>query len=175
MGYQIYYDGHFTLDRALTDIHRDYLTAFSQTRRMKRDARKAGKLSDPLRVAAGLPVGEQGEYFVGGKGFHGQDDDESVTNHNTAPAGQPSLWCDWEPADDGPGDRIWHNGSEKSHNDIAWLEYLVEHFFKRWGYTLSGEVQWQGEEPDDRGVIYAKDNVIEAVKDVTTNPGPSWA
>jgi hypothetical protein len=32
---------------------------------MKRDAEKASKLADPVREAVGLPIGTEGEYFVG--------------------------------------------------------------------------------------------------------------
>ena len=37
---------------------------------------------------------------------------------------------------------------------------LIEHFFKRWGYTLNGEVEWEGEDSEDRGMIRVVDNVV---------------
>ena len=39
---------------------------------------------------------------------------------------------------------------------------------------LNGQVSWQGEDSADSGVIYVKDNQVEAVENKTTNPGPSW-
>jgi hypothetical protein len=41
-------------------------------------------------------------------------------------------------------------------------QYLVEHFLERWGRTLNGAVEWKGENAYDVGVIYARDNRIEA-------------
>jgi hypothetical protein len=37
---------------------------------------------------------------------------------------------------------------------------MVDNFFKPWGYSLSGEVEWQGEDNNDFGKIMVEDNVI---------------
>jgi hypothetical protein len=58
-------------------------------------------MPDPVRIAAGLPIGEDGDYFVGGGGFAGQDKDASVLSYNNPPKGQPGLWCKWIPGDEG--------------------------------------------------------------------------
>jgi len=91
MGYDTSFTGNFTLDRPLEEIHRKYLQAFSETRRMKRDTLKVILLPDPLRKAVGYPVGIDGEFFVGGLGDFGQQHDHSVTNSNSPPASQPGL------------------------------------------------------------------------------------
>jgi hypothetical protein len=42
----------------------------------------------------------------------------------------------------------------------------------------SGKIKlhdWQGEDSDDRGVIYANSGQIESVEDAIDNSGPSWA
>ena len=159
MGYTTDFHGEFKLDRPLDPNHKTYLEKFSETRRMLRDAMKASKLADPVREAVNLPIGEDAGYFVGGRGFAGQDNDESVKNHNGNPANQPSLWCGWIPNEDGTA--IEWNGVEKFYEYIDWIKYIIENFLKRWGYTLNGEVEWEGEDRDDFGKIVITDNTVK--------------
>jgi uncharacterized protein (TIGR02996 family) len=140
--------------------HAAYLTAFNETRRMKRDPAKAALLPDPVRLAVGLSVGEDGAYFVGGRGFHGQDDDESILDHNSPPGDQPGLWCQWRPSEDGTA-IVW-DGGEKFYDYVEWLEYLILHFLNPWAYVLNGKVRWQGEVNEDRGVITVINNRVLA-------------
>lgn len=196
MGYTTDFYGEFRLDRPLTPEHKAYLEAFAGTRRMKRDAAKASLLPDPVREAAGLPIGEDGAYFVGSGGYRGQDRDDSIVDYNTPPLQptydkyrpdfqaylaaeqqaiadgvcQPGLWCQWLPNEDGTAIK-WDEG-EKFYYYVEWLEYLIRHFLAPWGYTLNGEVSWQGEESEDRGVIYVKDNVVRDVQDEIVNRNP---
>lgn len=175
MGYTTDFEGRFSLNRQLTPEHAAYLTAFSQTRRMKRDEHKASKLPDPVRLAVGLPIGKEGSYFVGGSGSMGQGSDESILDYNEAPCNpdcserfregyvwsfgaQPGLWCQWVPSEDGMG--IEWDGVEKFYNYTEWLIYLIEHFLKPWGYVLNGQVTWQGEDLSDRGTIVVVDNAV---------------
>lgn len=173
MGYTTYFNGELSITPALSPEQVAYLQKFSTTRRMKRDATKAEKLKDDLRMAVGLPIGVEGGYFVGAGGFAGQGIDGSVIEYNSPPSGQPGLWCQWTVSDDGE-QLMWDEG-EKFYCYDAWLVYLVEHFFKPWGCELEGEIIWDGENSDDKGVIYAKGFQVEAISDVITNPGPSWA
>lgn len=124
---------------------------------MKRDAKLTAELDDVVRLAAGLPVGEEGEYFVGSLANYGQDRTPDVVDYNQPPAEQPGLWCQWIPID--PHSLAWDEG-EKFYEYVHWLEYLIEHFMKRWGYVLNGEVEWEGESRDDRGRIIVTDNRI---------------
>lgn len=139
--------------------HAAYLKKFSETRRMQRYSKKVKEMPDPIREAAGLPLGPEAAYFVGGKGFMGQGEDESILDYNKPPRGQPGLWCQWVPSKDGTA--ILWNGMEKFYYYIEWMEYLIKHFLKPWGYVLNGEVTWQGEEFEDSGVIRIKDNRIK--------------
>lgn len=179
MGYDSSFTGHFDLDKKLTNEHAEYLQMFAKTRRMKRNAVLTEKRPDPVRIAAGLPVGIDGGYFVGEGGSMGQgtcwgDRKEmyDLLEYNTPPDGQPSLWCQWVPTEDGQG--IEWDGGEKFYAYVEWLEYLVEHFLEPWGYKLTGEIAWQGEESADQGIIYAKDNEIEAHNSTISTPLPSW-
>ena len=194
MGYSTVFSGQFSVTPTLKPEHAAYLRRFSETRRMKRDAALAEKLPDPLRLAVGLPIGDEGAYFVGAVSLHGEATDASVLDSNQAPGlpsygkpldfaewshqkeaaieagAQPGLWCQWVPSEDGSAIE-WDQG-EKFYYYFAWLRYLIQNFLAPWGYKLNGEVAWSGDSLDDNGVIYARENVIEAVAD--TNPGPSW-
>lgn len=159
MGYTTDFNGEFNLDKPLTIEHRAYLTKFSETRRMRRNPSVADKLPDPDRIAVGLPVGNEGEYFVGAEGFAGQDRDDSVVDYNSSPNNQPGLWCQWIPTEDGTA-IVW-DGGEKFYDYVEWLEYIIKNFLAPWGYVLNGEVEWFGEDANDRGKIVVKNNAVK--------------
>jgi hypothetical protein len=106
----------------------------------------------PIRETVGLPLGIEGEYFV-------SDDKIGVIDHNRSPSTQPNLYCQWYLTEGGEG--IECNGPVKFYDYTEWLEYLINHFLKVWGYTLNGEVEWSGESGGDVGKIYVKDNVVK--------------
>lgn len=165
MGYTTNFEGAFDITPPLDQQHIDYLNAFSQTRRMGRDAAKAAQMPDPVRTAVGLPIGTEGEYFVGGVGFMGQDSDASVLNGNREPSTQPGLWCQWVPSEDGT-QLMWDQG-EKFYDYTQWLEYIQTHFLNPWGRTLSGCVSWEGEEDCDTGILgVVNGNIKEYPSDI---------
>jgi hypothetical protein len=172
MGYQTDFSGEFKVTPPLNPQQVAYLRAFNRTRRMQRYENVVATIPDPKREAVALPIGPDGAYCVGIEQDYGQVRDASVLDYNEPPAGQPGLWCQWTASDDGQR-IIWDEG-EKFYDYTEWLCYLVEHFLKPWGCVINGEVSWQGEAPDDIGVIYAKDNLVEAVQSNIVNDGPSW-
>jgi hypothetical protein len=151
----------FNLFHALAPEHAAYLRAFSGTRRMKRDPNIAQTYPDPVREAVGLPIGIEAGYFVAGKGYAGQDDDASVVDCNTPPKGQPGLWCQWVPSEGGSA-IVWDQ-VEKFYDYTEWIAYLIKHFLQPWGYSLEGEMIWQGEDDSDRGLLVVRNNVVEAI------------
>ena len=155
MGYDTTFDGVFKLDKPLATEHALYLKKFSETRRMRRDSTKAAELSDPVREAVGLEIGNQGEFYVGADGFMGQDRDESILDYNYPPSTQPGLWCQWVPSQDGTG--IEWDCNEKFYHYIQWLSYIIVNFLKPWGYVLNGKVCWRGEDFEDTGAIIVED------------------
>ncbi len=174
MGYTTNFSGSFSITPALKPEHIAYLQAFNTSRRMKRDEAKAEALPDAKRLAAGLPIGKEGGYYVGSAedGQHGQDRDNSILDYNSPSSDQPGLWCQWTVSDDG-AELLWDEG-EKFYDYTEWLEYLVENFLAPWGYVIAGEVEWEGEDSDDRGTIYAKDNCIQAIQSEITTAKPVW-
>jgi hypothetical protein len=160
MGYTTDFEGHFTFDRPVDPALKEYLSAFSNIRHVKRDVEKLKSFKDIRRENIGLPLGKQGEYYVGSvdDGNMGQMGDDSVLSNNDQPDTQPGLWCQWRIADNSEW-LIWDDG-EKFYNYTEWLTYLVEHFFKRFGYVLNGEVTWQGEDSEDYGIIGIEDNKV---------------
>lgn len=158
MGYTTDFDGSFELDKPLKPEHLAYLQAFARTRRMSRKANITKQLSDPIRLATGLPIGIDGEYYVGASNDYGQSETPGIQDFNKPPATQPSLWCQWIPDDDG-NSIIW-DGGEKFYDYVAWLKYIISAFIEPWGYTLNGEVSWSGEDLLDLGLIIVKDNLV---------------
>jgi len=157
MGYTANFEGCVRLDKPLTVPQFSFLKAFSESRRMQRDAKKVEKLTDKLREAVGLPVGIEGGYYVAG-GLHGTTGQEGIKDHNKPPKGQPGLWCQWVPTSDGCG--IQWDGGEKFYDYVAWMKYIIEHFLKPWGITANGLIRWYGEERSDVGTIVVKDNEV---------------
>ena len=185
MGYTTDFEGSFKLSRKTTETEFNYINMISETRRMKRDVNKLmeihkGEFGHPTRTEN--PYGNEGEFFVGGKGWAGQDADESVTDFNTPPGQpdfkvgsdfteswkesqrriksgecQPSLWCQWILTDK---EELQWDGSEKFYNYVEWLKYLINNFFEEWGIKLNGEVTWIGEDSNDRGKIVVEDNKV---------------
>lgn len=162
MGYSTNFIGSFRLSRKLSAAEYLYLTKFSETRRVKRKSIVVEFMSDPWREAVGLPVGIEGGYFVNADGFRGQGGDDSISNYNSPPSGQPSLWCQWIPSEE-RSEIIW-DGGEKFYSYVEWLAYIQIHFLERWGIGLSGIVKFYGEDSRDRGFIVAKDGMISLVK-----------
>lgn len=141
--------------------HVAYLNKFSETRRMKRDVTVLAAMPDPLREAVGLPLGTEGEYFVGGLGDLGEECDPSIIDHNVPPDSQPGLWCDWMVTENiYDNDVIEWSGNEKFYDYVEWIYYLRDRFFQPWGYTLNGIVMWQGECDSDSGDISIEENEI---------------
>lgn len=173
MGYTTEFRGRVEIAPPLTAAQILYVNKFCNTRRMKRDAKKAAEMPDPLRIAVNLPIGDEAGFFVGGLGYAGQDRDPSILNYNEPPKGQPGLWCQWEITDDGR--YLQWNGAEKFYNYVEWMAYLIDHVFKSWRCVLTGRIEWQGEEEGDTGVIVLKENVVSSrIGADQSDVSPSW-
>lgn len=162
MGYTTDFQGSFALDKPLSKDHFNYLRQFAEVRHMKRDEKLLCGVDDPFRVAVGLPIGTEGEFYVGVlSGVEScslAHSDRTVLDANMQASTQPSLWCDWAPNDEGTA--IEWNGTEKFHNYVEWLEYIISNFIDHWGYKLNGIVEYQGEGPFDFGKIKVKNNKV---------------
>jgi hypothetical protein len=137
MGYTTEFSGSFKIDRVLDADTAKLVRGLSKTRRMARRLPEA--------------YGVEGEFYVDGGGRFGRDRDESIINFNQPPSTQPSLWCCWTVGEDLKS--ILWNESEKFYEYVAWLKYLQTKILIPRGYSLSGEVSFQGEDPNDFGVI----------------------
>ncbi len=132
---------------------------------------------------------EQGPYYVDRGGVAGQGEmghgDPSVIDYNRPPEGQPGLWCQWVPSDDGES-IAWDEG-EKFYDSPEWMKYLIDHFLKpgalakpslpflQANHTVNGTIEAEGEDSNDRWALIVKDNDVftadaEAVK--YSNPQP---
>ena len=141
MGYTTTFDGEVTIDPPLNQEEIQFLTEFSQSRRMDR---------------------KEGPYEL---------EDGNVLNYNKPPEGQPGLWCDWVPTPDGEaivwneGEKFYKSVEWMQYlidhflkpNAIA-KDALP---FLQANHTLNGEIFAQGEDPDDTWKLVVTDNFVE--------------
>lgn len=153
MGYTTEFFGAIAVEPPLNEAECDYLERFAKSRRMDR---------------------ERGPYFTEGSGFLGQGDDADIREFNRPAEGQPGLWCQWVP--DESGARIEWDGGEKFYEAERWMAYLIDHFlrpgaiasrsadpqFARFSFdhVLDGEIEAQGEEPDDKWLLRVEQNRV---------------
>ena len=168
MGYTTDFYGSFSFNKPVTKELAEYINKFSGTRRMIRNPEEIKKAFPNWEdYCFNGNLGFEGEYFVGGDGFFGQNHDDSIINYNQPPATQPGLWCQWVVSDDGSS--LEWDGGEKFYSYDAWLEYLIINFFAPLGYVLNGEVEFQGEDYDDFGAIIVEDNVVDLKYGIRVN------
>lgn len=148
MGYTTKFEGEFRINRKLDDDTFKLLKGLSETRRMK-------------RAGLGEQYGIDGEFYIDGAGYMGQDTTPDVVDANSPPSTQPGLWCQWTPGDDRQS--IAWDGEEKFYNYVTWIVYLINAVLKPRGYVVNGEVTWQGEESGDIGKIVVTDNDVETL------------
>ncbi len=152
MGYTTDFEGQISLSRALTEEQAHYITQFSQSRRMGRNASICQEFDDPVRESVGLPIGTEGEFCV----FNYGSNDRSIIDHNQPPSTQPGLWCQWVPTADLTA--LEWDGGEKFYCYYEWLIYIHDTMLVKWGITFTTEttLEYQGEEDDDKGEIFVR-------------------
>jgi hypothetical protein len=115
---------------------------------------------------------EQGPYYVDRGGFAGQDHEPLIKSYNRPPPGQPGLWCQWEPTEDGT--QIVWDGGEKFYEYRAWLQYLIDHFLISgahaqgqpgfedftFDHLVEGSVLAVGED-DEKSNVFCRNNIVE--------------
>ena len=65
---------------------------------------------------------------------------------------------------------MWDEG-EKFYDYVEWMEYLIEKILKPRGYVVNGQVTWQGEDSDDKGMIDIRANVVHRREAIITYEG----
>ena len=157
MGYTTWFNGSFEIDKPVNEEFENYINTFSSTRRMKRNVEKIKELYPNWKDQCfNGDLGVDGEYFIGSTKDYGQNREDSIVDYNHPPKTQPGLWCQWIIENN---QLIWDEG-EKFYDYIEWLKYMIENFFEPSGYKLNGEVEWQGEDYDDFGIIEVEDNIV---------------
>ncbi|WP_068059229.1 hypothetical protein [Nocardia xishanensis] len=159
MGYTTDFEGSVTVTPPLNETERAYLLRFADTRRMDRTS---------------------GPYFVDGtdgQWGHGQGHDSDIRDYNCPPEGQPSLWCQWVPTEDGTA--IEWDGGEKFHEADVWMRYLIDHFLRSgaraeghpgfegftFDHVVNGVIHAQGEDSDDTWDLVVTDNAVTVYRD----------
>ena len=87
--------------------------------------------------------------------------------YNKVAPGCPGLWCQWVTQrweeEDG-GDAIVWDGGEKFYNAAEWMQYIIDRFLAPKGYKCNGEIEAQGEDPDDMWKLVVADNKVSVKK-----------
>jgi hypothetical protein len=79
--------------------------------------------------------------------------DNGFLSKTDKPSGSYSLW-------ETDGVSLYAD-SGKAYDFDRWIELIVNKIVKPRGYILNGEVEWIGEDPDDRGKITINNNLIK--------------
>lgn len=165
MSYRTTFTGRFLLNRTLDLVIYRFLVRLNVTRRMARNVNPQ--------------YGVEGEFYVDGKdawgqggiGLYEKKKDPTIIDPNRPPVNQPSLWCPWRPSKDRKGIE-WDGQSRGLDNNAsvatAWIEYIDNNILKPKGYTLKGEVEFQGEDPEDTGKIVTPQVSSPPLKACTT-------
>lgn len=165
MGYSTTFKGSIQVEPPLSPEEIKFLQGFARTRRTQR---KEG----PYYVAPEQSKTVSFDQSVG------QDyGNPNVTDMNNPPLGQPGLWCQWEPTDDGKA--IEWNGSEKFYDSLEWMQYLMDHFigpkpiasqlpaFKFLKpHKCNGEIAAQGDDPSDQWKLVVKNGKCKRLRGV---------
>lgn len=151
MGYTTEFEGAIRIDPPLSEPERDFLKAFCQSRRVERK-------SGPYAVEAG---GSLASYL-----------DSDVIDRNSPPPGQPGLWCQWAPSDNGAF-LAW-DGGEKFYSAREWMSYIINHFFAPGAlgksldpgialfgdHVFNGEILAVGESREDVWLLRVESNAV---------------
>ena len=158
MGYTTDFYGSLHFNKPVTNELMEYINRFSSTRRMPRDNDKIKEIyPNWMDLCFRGELGNKGEYFAPIDNNYGQNHDDSIIDYNGFEESvHPGLWCQWVIEDDM---LVW-DGNEKFYYYEEWLQYLIDNFFEPLGYMLNGDIQWQGEEFDDFGIIHVEENCI---------------
>lgn len=165
MGYHTEFTGHVLVTPPLNEHETAYLSRFADSRRFQRASGPYSTTDD----------------------YRGPD----TIDYNSEPEGQPGLWCDWAPIDDGAG--IAWNGMEKFYYADRWMSYVIDVFLKpgadlqaelaapvagrhyapefghfTFDHVVNGVISAQGEEDDDRWELVVVDNAV-SVRNLSTS------
>lgn len=194
MGYTTYFNGSIGIEPPLNEHEVSFLKDLANTRRMAR---------------------AKGPLFIQQDGNYGQGSADDIVDYNRAngekklilsqlrdagawvyedvvddginePDGQPGLWLQWVPSDDGTC-LAWDDG-EKFYHPAEWMKYLVTkllapsarayierhkaedprlaHF--TCDHVCNGQIEADGEDPDDRWMLLVQDNVVKVAEAVIT-------
>lgn len=161
MGYSTDFYGEVEIYPPLNEKEIEFLNKFSDTRRMDR---------------------KKGPYYVDGGGLCGQDREADIIDYNRPPAGQPGLWCQWVPNEDGT--KIMWNGAEKFYSADEWMKYLVDHFIGKnpiaknedsklsflQSHVVHGVIEAQGEDRSDHWYLIVENNEVRVENAVRKAP-----
>ena len=180
MGYYTSFEGTIAFDRPLDENLARFIKAFTKTRHVKRNVNTLNNTLnnigiDPQIMLPPVPsikdFGPDGMLFVPQyrptNTTYTEDlfekipnvyNDVSVEDANTPPGTCPNLWADIELSETNDSLTLLDG---KNYDYQEWLRWLIRHIFEPAGYTLNGNITWQGEDQGDYGTISVKNNDVD--------------
>ncbi|WP_017593775.1 hypothetical protein [Nocardiopsis potens] len=184
MGYTTVFSGQVAVTPPLNEHEIAYLTKFSRTRRVDRE-------NGPYYVedASGGGTRDASGYATRGASSRVTERAADVRDADRPPEGQPELWCQWVPTEDGAA-IVWDE-VEKFYGAEEWMRYLIDHFLKpgaraqadpgpvppaefarfTFDHSVSGVIEAEGEDFEDRWRLVVEDNRVTRVEE---EPGDPW-
>lgn len=161
MGYTTDFWGSVSIDKPVDEDTFNLVTGICRTRRMKRDPQKLAKRLKMTKKEVLEKYGAECQFYFEEKDFEnaGQAQRPEIVEFNRPPCDQPSLWCQWQLMED--RQTIEWDGGEKFYNYVEWMEYLVDKILEPQGYIVNGEINWQGEDSNDKGKLVVVNNEVE--------------
>lgn len=152
MGYETDFYGGLAFYPQISPLHRDYLAGFFNKNHytISQEAYKQVAHYSDLHTLCGLPLDEHCTFYLPVESRPLLSDRPKYSNKVVANPTLPSAYCPLRITDT---DILIRNG--KSYDWEEWLTWVINNLLAPWNYTLAGEIEWSGEEPDDRGKIVA--------------------
>ena len=177
MGYNTYFSGKLAFNKPLDKRLNDFLDSFFKTRHFVYSKNKILEVLNTHGISMSKVIppgftdcGEHGEFLMDNAFTHLTDRNgnlvtfedcfDDLMDFNLTPKIIPSLWCDFEITD--KGEKILFVDG-KNYGYVKWINFLIENFFFPAGYILNGEVEYQGENEDDKGKIVCENNKIDVI------------
>lgn len=86
---------------------------------------------------------------------------EGADGRKMAALGAPDAYCQWDLTKD--CQHIEWDGGEKFYEYVEWLQWIIDRILKPNGITLSGSVNYSGEDTKDNGVLVVQDGEVKQI------------
>lgn len=161
----VIFKGKLCTDKPVNKELYEYINKFAKTTHVRRDP-EILKQDPNWKECAFCGLGEP-TFGTKDAAFFAGYNDTSI-QYYIACETAPSKHCNWYMTD--LSSLEW-NGASDNKNYFAWLDFLIQNFFKPCGYILNGSIHFSNNEDSaDFGCIVCKDNVLQISSKMSSLP-----